>query len=171
MIEQLVYTYFHQLLIGEIDIGTVLNVGLGKGYSARFLLDKRSVETVTTVEWDQDVIDEYTAQYGDELEDRHTIVKANVLTGNIPGTYDLIYIDLLYSATQANYDQIKTALLNLASNTVSGTHVLIEWGADSVVERALKEWLDTVLDRTVLRGRLGPFGRGRAGDMLVYRKP
>lgn len=171
MIEQLAYAYFERLLTGDINIGDVLNVGLGKGYSARFLLDKRSVNTVTTIEWEQSRIDTYQAKFSDAIEANHMIIHDNVLTGTFPGTYNLIYVDLLYAPDQANYDQIKNALINLAPNTVSGTYVLVEWASDNVIERSLKEWLDTVLTRTVLRNRVSPFGRGRAGDMIIWRKP
>ena len=172
MIEQLAYSYFDQLLSGNMPtVGDVLNVGLGKGFSARFLLDRKPVTSVTTIEWDQSVIDTYEAKFNDALEADHTIIHDNVLTGTFPGTYNLIYVDMLYAPDQANYDTIKNALLNLAPNTASGTWVLIEWASDNVIERELKEWLDTVLTRTMIRNRLSPFGRGRAADMVIWRKP
>ena len=172
MIEQLAYMYFDRLMTGNMPtIGDILNIGLGQGFSARFLLDRKPVTSVTTVEIDASVIATYEGKFSDALEASHTIINDNVLTATIPGTYDLVYIDLINAPDQANYDKIKNALINLDSNIVSGTWVIVEWSSDNVIERDLKEWLDSVLTKTFIRNRLSPFGRGRAADMVAWRKP
>lgn len=170
MIDQILY-YYHEHLMTSNPIGKVLNVGLGQGYTARLLLDKRSVQSVTSIEIDQAVADAYTAAYQDALESRHTIIVGDAASVQIQGKFDLVYIDILTAIEEEVYDAVKSVFQNLAQNTASGTDIIVEFQTDSVIERGLKEWLEARTTKTVLRPALSPFARGRAGAMIVYTRP
>jgi len=72
--------------------GDVLNIGLGMGNSIQTILSCASVDSVLCYEIEQDIIDIYIAEYGDN--DKLTIICADAMETKPDGIFDVILYEL-----------------------------------------------------------------------------
>ncbi len=167
--EQLAFHYMRRLMNNDPIKGHVLNVGLGKGYSARLLLDKRSVTAVTTIERDQATIDAYT--FSDALERRHTIVKGDAETFTTTEKFDFIFVDIILDHEARTFTALKDFAKNAKTFLAGGGAMTFEFQADVPRERQFREvWLPANFNKEKVRDRLAFRGRRGADEMVVYRK-
>ena len=167
--EQLAFHYMNRLMNNDPIKGHVLNVGLGVGYSARFLLDKRSVLSVTTIERDQARIDAYT--FSDDLERRHNIIKADAETFTDTGKFDFIFVDIIQDHEPSTYKALRDFSTNAKRFLANGGAMVFEFQADVPEERQFREvWLPANFTKEKVRDALAFRGRRGADQMVVYRK-
>lgn len=168
-IDQTMLNYLYALTAVPVQ-GRILNVGLGEGYSARLMLDKRLVTEVVTVEVDPEVVAAYQAKYDDALEAFHTIVTGDVKTVALTGTFTVALIDILSQGTQDEYNGLKAAALHLAPYLTNNSAIVFEWGADTTQERSMRVWLEDNLVKHTVRPALSPFGRRMAAAVEFWTK-
>ncbi len=167
--EQLAFHYMNRLMNNDPIKGSVLNVGLGKGYSARFLLDKRSVASVTTIERDQATIDKYT--FSDALERRHNIIKADAETFRDTGKFDFIFVDIILYHEEKTYKALRDFARNAKTFLAVSGAMVFEFQADVPIERQFREvWLPANFTKEKVRDALAFRGRRGADQMVVYRR-
>jgi len=168
-IDQALLNYLIALTAVPIQ-GRILNVGLGQGFTARLMLDKRLVSEVVTVEIDPEVIAAYEAKYDDALEDFHTIVPGDARTVQLEGVFTVAFVDILSQGTQAEYDGLKAVAQNLGPHLTDKSAIVFEWAADTTAERSMRRWLEDNLVRHVARPALSPVGRGMAAAVEYWTK-
>ena len=156
--------------------GAVLNVGLGKGLSARAFLFSRFITRVSSVEILQPTIDDYRALYpvNETLETRHTLVLGNAATvpaNQINPPFNFVYIDTISNWEDATINDLKAVVtrLKLPGAIAVGGVLCIQWHADVRAERLARQWMeDQGWMPEVVRPALAENGWGRAANMLVY---
>lgn len=176
-VEQAMYFFLEGALASPVCKGSVLNVGLGPGLSARLLLLSRRVTRVVTVENNPATIAAYREKYPDTeaLERRHTIVEWDAAT--VPGTalqppFDWVYVDTIHDATQEEMNTLESILGNVKGLLAVGGSITFEGVGDRGPGRHLLNRMeDAGWTSMIVRGKLAETGVGRAGAMVVWTPP
>lgn len=157
--------------------GSVLNVGLGPGETARMFLWGRFVDRVTSVEINPAVIAAYREAFPENefLESgRHHIAPGDAAVAPLESAgmpFDFAYIDTLEAFEKPVYATLKAIVSRLRAPGVlapSGT-VCVQWQGDVSVEREAQGWMENQgWKPEIVRPALAERGWGRAAQMLVY---
>lgn len=113
--------------IGDLPRGNCLEIGLGLGVSAKHILSKSEVESLTTVEINADVIS--VQNMVNRIDDpKHTIINANGLDFILQtdNKYDFIFFDH-YSIIDEDTLEILSTYINAAKRILSENGIMLAW--------------------------------------------